>query len=58
MILYASDEVISKLAICEREGIDTKTKIGKHNYLDLIEAMKKDIEKLRIIKVIWRGKGK
>jgi hypothetical protein len=53
VILYGSNEVIERLAICERDGIHFETKEGRERYLYLIEAMKKDIENPKIIKSWW-----
>jgi len=44
IILFGSDDVIEKLAICEKNGINTNFEEGRLIYLDLIKAMKKNIE--------------
>lgn len=56
IILFGSDDVIEKLAICERNGIDTKSEVGRSLYTDLIKAMKKDIENPKILKSSWKSK--
>lgn len=54
VILYGSDEVIEKLAIGEREGIYTSTEEGQERYIDLIKAMKRDVENPKLIKSWWK----
>ena len=56
IILYGSDDVIEKLAVCERIGINTNSEEGRIIYTDLIKAMKKDIERPRLLKTFWRSK--
>jgi hypothetical protein len=53
VILYGSNEVIEKLSICEKHGIDINTEEGKKYYIDLIEAMKEDIENPIVIRNWW-----
>lgn len=55
VILYGSNEVIEKLSICEKHGIDLKAEEGKKHYLNLIEAMKEDIENPKVIKSWWKN---
>lgn len=54
VILYGSNEVLKKLSVCEKDGASFKTEEDVSDYLDLIEAMKKDIENPKIIKSFWR----
>ncbi|WP_156289861.1 hypothetical protein [Oceanobacillus salinisoli] len=56
VILYGSSEVIEKLSICEKRGIDFEVDEGREIYLDLIEAMKEDIENPKIIYSWWKRK--
>lgn len=58
VILYGSSEVIEKLSICEKKGINFDIDEGREIYLDLIEAMKKDIEDPKIINFWWKKKGR
>ncbi|MCK6256832.1 hypothetical protein LCY76_09520 [Fictibacillus sp. KIGAM418] len=53
VILYGSNEVIKRLSICEKNGINFKKEEGRESYLKLIEAMKKDIENPKIIRSWW-----
>ncbi|MGP9039419.1 hypothetical protein [Cytobacillus kochii] len=56
VILYGSSEVIEKLSICEKIGINFDVDEGREIYLDLIEAMKKDVENPKIINFWWKKK--
>ncbi|WP_041964071.1 hypothetical protein [Mesobacillus selenatarsenatis] len=56
VILYGSDEVIENLAICEKEGISTSSIEGQERYIELIKAMKKDVEQPKLIKSWWKRK--
>jgi hypothetical protein len=56
--LYGSNDVIEKLSICEKHGIDLNTEEGKNYYLDLVEAMKEDIENPRLVRSWKKGISK
>ncbi|QKY70297.1 hypothetical protein [Lentibacillus sp. CBA3610] len=47
-VLYGSNEVIEKMAVCEKNGINNKTEQGKQELTELVIAMKKDIEKPKL----------
>lgn len=50
LVLYASDDVLGKLAICEKYGIQLGLTEGNERYLELIKAMKRDVEKPKIVR--------
>ncbi|MDM5425997.1 hypothetical protein [Bacillus mycoides] len=50
VILYGSDNVIEKCAICEKHGQQFGSLEGQERYIELIKAMKEDVENPKIIK--------
>lgn len=48
IILYGSNEVIKKLSICEKNGINTNDIDSQKDLSELVYAMKKDIERPRL----------
>lgn len=50
VILYGSDNVIEKCAVCEKHSHDFTSPKGQERYIELIKAMKQDVENPKIIK--------
>ncbi|RIU93437.1 hypothetical protein [Oceanobacillus picturae] len=47
-VLYGSSEVLNKMAVCEKNSINTSSEQGIQELTDLVMAMKKDIEKPKL----------
>lgn len=50
VILYGSDNVIKKCAVCEKHSHNFTSLEGQERYIELIKAMKQDVENPKIIK--------